>query len=104
VSVTGKLLVTHTQFTVALFVYHTVVLFLLHIYSKYSPGSNILFVWFPNHHIVKLDQVEGYVPGSVTLHAQFGATASVNTIFFKLSVKLFVTLILNIAQLDILTV
>jgi hypothetical protein len=44
------------------------------------------------------------VPGSVTAQEQFGDTASVNTIFLRGSVKLFVPLILNTACVQTFTV
>jgi hypothetical protein len=45
---------------------------------------------------VKLPQVQGIDPGIID-QAHHGSTASVKTIFFKCSVQLFTTVILNTA-------
>jgi len=47
--------------------------------------------------VVKFDHVAGFVPGSVTSPAQFGAIGSVTLTFFSASFPLLVTLILNTA-------
>ena len=68
-------------------------------YSKYSPGSSILFDALPwlEPLIVNQINVLGKSFGSVTDPAQLGARASVRTISVRSSFPLLVTRILNTA-------
>lgn len=67
------------------------------VYSKNSPISRTVLLWFPDPPTMKFDHVDGIVPGRVTDPAQLGALASLTVTFLRGSSPLFLTLILKTA-------